>query len=76
MTDYTEKAPEAAARNLKQITERLSRLSHNIGDYAKLDPRKLHWGHVGDLAYINSTLKELCDFLGSADTEEGANPWA
>jgi hypothetical protein len=59
---YTEKAHEAAERNIAEIKNRLNILQQALNEYEQLDPSEIHWGHVGDLAYGNNGLKELVEF--------------
>lgn len=53
---YKENTPAIKAYNdaKQECRELLERLSKKVND----DPSRIHWGHVGDLAYIAQALRD------------------
>ena len=59
-------ASKAYAERLKKVREHLARIEAGLKNHVA-DGEKLHWGHVGDLGYLDEQLKEVARFINNED---------
>ena len=60
-TNAKEQAVDAYVRNVATIDAMLRRLQEACDDHVSNSPDEIHWGHVGDVSYIEESLKHICD---------------
>ena len=59
-------AGKAYAERLKKVREHLARIDAGLKKHVAKG-EKLHWGHVGDLGYLDEQLKEVARFINNED---------
>lgn len=59
-------ANEYAAQHADAV-ELLASLQAMVQDLPASDGSPIHWGHVGNIGYVNAKLKEVAAFLESID---------
>ena len=59
-------AAKAYQERLKKVREHLARIDAGLENHVAAS-KKLHWGHVGDLGYLDEQLKEVARFINNED---------
>lgn len=56
----------------KLIKEQLKQLTESLKHHEKVSKGKIHYGHVGDLAHVADTLKNINEFFSPETTDKVA----
>ena len=59
-------ASKTYQERLKKVREHLARINTGLKKHVAKG-EKLHWGHVGDLGYLDEQLKEVARFINNED---------
>jgi len=59
-------ASKAYEERLEKVRAHLARIEDGLKNHVA-DGEKLHWGHVGDLGYLDEQLREVARFIHNED---------